>query len=144
MRHRMRGRRLSRSSSHRRALGKNLVSSLFLHGRIVTTEAKAKEYRSMAEKLVTLGRTKSLHHVRRAVAALGDKQAVRQLFDRIGPAMKDRPGGYTRILKLATPRLGDKGARVFWELVNHVPRPRSEGGEAAKASAAPAASAAQG
>lgn len=123
MRHRMRGRRLGRSTSHRRALGRNLVSALFKHGRVITTAPKAKEYRAMAEKLITLAKTKDLHRVRRAVQVLGDKDAVRVLFDEIGPAMKDRPGGYTRILKLAKPRLGDKGARVYFELVNHVPTP---------------------
>lgn len=121
MRHRMRGRRLGRSTSHRRALAKNLVSSLFLHGRVETTQAKAKEYKAMAEKLISLARTKDLHRVRQAVAALGNKTAVRILFDEIGPSMKDRPGGYTRILKLGRPRLGDKGPRVYWELVNFVP-----------------------
>jgi len=123
MRHRMRGRRLGRSSSHRRALARNLVSALFVHGRVVTTAPKAKEYRAMAEKLITLAREKSLHRVRRAVQVLGDREAVRTLFDEIGPAMKDRPGGYTRIVKLPTPRLGDKGQRVFFELVSHVPKP---------------------
>ena len=75
----------------------------------------------MAEKLITLAKEKNLHRVRRAVQVLGNRDAVRVLFDEIGPAMKDRPGGYTRILKLATPRLGDKGQRVFFELVNYVP-----------------------
>jgi large subunit ribosomal protein L17 len=121
MRHRIRGRRLSRSSPHRRALSRNLVSSLFLHGRIITTAPKAKEYRAMAEKLITLAKEKTLHRVRRAAQILGNKEAVRILFDEIGPSMKDRPGGYTRILKLATPRLGDKGQRVIFELVNYVP-----------------------
>ncbi|MCB9897095.1 MAG: 50S ribosomal protein L17 [Planctomycetes bacterium] len=129
MRHRMRGRRLGRSSAHRRALSRNLVSSLFLHGRVVTTAPKAKEYRGMAERLITLAKQKDLHRVRRAVQVLGNKQAVRKLFDEIGPAMKDRPGGYTRILKLGTPRLGDKGQRVFFELVNYQPTPAG-GGEA--------------
>lgn len=119
MRHRMRGRRLGRSSSHRVALARNLVSALFLHGRVVTTEPKAKEYRGMAERLITLAKEKDLHRVRRAVQVLGNRTAVKRLFDEIGPAMKERPGGYTRILKLGTPRLGDKGSRVFLELVNY-------------------------
>ncbi len=123
MRHRVRGRRLNRSSSHRRALSRNLVSALFRHGRVVTTGPKAKEYRAMAEKLITLAKEKTLHRVRRAAQVLGDKEAVRILFDEIGPSMKDRPGGYTRIVKLATPRLGDKGQRVIFELVNYVPSP---------------------
>ena len=86
----------------------------------------------MAEKLITLAREKNLHRVRRAVAALQDKEVVRILFDEIGPAMADRPGGYTRIVKLGTPRLGDKGARVFFELVNFVPE-RPEAPEETKA-----------
>ena len=119
MRHRVRGRRLGRSTSHRQAMARNLVSSLFLHGRIVTTETKAKEYRPMAEKLITLAKQKDLHRVRRAVQVLGNKDAVKRLFDDIGPAMADRPGGYTRILRLGTKRLGDKGTRVLFELVNY-------------------------
>jgi large subunit ribosomal protein L17 len=133
MRHQIRGRRLGRSSSHRVALGRNLVSALFRHGRVVTTAPKAKEYRPMAEKLITLARgEKTVHRVRQAVSALQDKEAVRILFDEIGPAMRDRPGGYTRIVKLATPRLGDKGKRVFFELVTHVPE-REESPEESKA-----------
>ena len=128
MRHRVRGRRLGRNSAHRRALARNLISALFLHGRVVTTAPKAKEYRGMAEKLITLAKVKDLHRVRRAVQVLGNKAAVARLFDEIGPSMKDRPGGYTRILKLAKPRLGDKGQRVFWELVDYVP-PQPSGTE---------------
>ena len=123
MRHRVRGRRLGRSTSHRRALARNLISALFVHGRVVTTGPKAKEYRAMAEKLITLAKEKNLHRVRRAAQLIGNKDAVRILFDEIGPSMKDRPGGYTRIVKLATPRLGDKGQRVLWELVTYVPTP---------------------
>lgn len=128
MRHRMRGRRLGRSTAHRQALARNLVSSLILSGRIVTTETKAKEFRPFAEKLISLGREKTLHRVRRAAALLGNnKAAVRRLFDEVGPAHRDRPGGYTRILRLQKPRLGDKGRRVLFELVDHVPsRPASD------------------
>ena len=128
MRHRMRGRRLGRSTAHRHALARNLVSSLILSGRIVTTETKAKEFRPFAEKLISLGREKTLHRVRRAAALLGNnKAAVRRLFDEVGPAYRDRPGGYTRILRLQKPRLGDKGRRVLFELVDHVPtRPASD------------------
>jgi large subunit ribosomal protein L17 len=112
---------LNRSSSHRRALSRNLVSALFRHGRVVTTAPKAKEYRAMAEKLITLAKEKSLHRIRRAAQILGDKEAVRILFEEIGPAMIGRPGGYTRIVRLPTPRLGDKGQRVLFELVTFVP-----------------------
>ncbi len=129
MRHRIRGRRLGRNSAHRRALSRNLISALFLHGRVITTAPKAKEYRALAEKLITLSKEKSLHRVRRAVQVLDNKDAVKRLFDEIGPSMQDRPGGYTRILKLATPRLGDKGQRVIWELVNYEPAAKSEESE---------------
>jgi len=126
MRHRMRGRRLGRTSSHRRALSRNLISALFLHGRVITTAPKAKEYRGLAEKMITLSKEKTVQRVRRAVQVLGNKDAVKRLFDEIGPSMQGRPGGYTRILKLATPRLGDKGQRVIWELVNYAPVASSE------------------
>lgn len=124
MKNRIRGRRLGRSSAHRLALSRNLVASLLVNGRVVTTLTKAKEYRPFAEKLITLGKEKTLHRVRRAAQLLGNNQeAVRVLFDEVGPAFRDRPGGYTRIVKLARPRLGDKGRRAVFELVNHVPTP---------------------
>ena len=126
MRHRVKGRRLGRTASHRKALGKNLVSSLFLHGRIETTLPKAKEYRPMAEKLITKAKTKDLHRVRHAVKLLGSKAAVARLFDEIGPSMKDRPGGYTRIVKLGRRRLGDQGTRVLLELVDYAPASASD------------------
>jgi large subunit ribosomal protein L17 len=126
MRHRLHGRRLGRTSAHRKALGRNLITALFHHGRIVTTGPKAKEYRPMAEKLITLGKQKTLHRVRQAAAVLRDRQAVSRLFDEIGPSFADRPGGYTRIVKLPQPRLGDKGSRVYFELVNHVPKPKAK------------------
>jgi large subunit ribosomal protein L17 len=106
-------------------MARNLMTSLFLHGRIVTTEPKAKEYRGKAEKLITLGRSKTLHRVRQAAAVLRSREAVARLFDEIGPSFVDRPGGYTRIVKLPKPRLGDKGRRVYLELVNYVP-PKAE------------------
>ena len=134
MRHRMRGRRLGRSTSHRQALGRNMVTALFRHGRIVTTEAKAKEYRSKAEKLITLAKTKDLHRIRQAMAVIGDRDVVNHLFNVIGPSFKDRPGGYTRIVRLAKPRLGDKGTRVLFELVNFVPEAAATSDEAAAAS----------
>ena len=132
MRHRLRGRRLGRTTEHRKALGRNLVTALFHHGRIVTTAPKAKEYRPMAEKLITLGKQKTLHRVRQAAAVLRDRQAVSRLFDEIGPSFVDRPGGYTRIVKLPQPRLGDKGSRVYFELVNHVPKPKPTTGAKAE------------
>lgn len=128
MRHRIRGRRLGRTTEHRKALGRNLVTALFHHGRIVTTAPKAKEYRPMAEKLITLGKQKTLHRIRQAAAVLRDREALDRLFNEIGPSFADRPGGYTRIVKLPTPRLGDKASRVYFELVNYAPKPKSNAG----------------
>ncbi|MFH2002170.1 MAG: 50S ribosomal protein L17 [Planctomycetota bacterium] len=118
MRHRVRGRRLSRNTSHRTALKKNLITSLFLHGRIVTTLPKAKEYRPFAEKLITMAKVKSLHNIRNAAKVIQDKDVLKKLFDEIGPHFADRNGGYTRILKLAKPRLGDNGKQAIFELVD--------------------------
>jgi large subunit ribosomal protein L17 len=118
MRHRVRGRRLGRNTAHRTALKRNLLTSLFAHGRIVTTLAKAKEYRPFAEKLITMAKVKSLHNVRRAARVIQDKTVLKKLFDEIGPHFADRNGGYTRILKLARPRLGDNGKQAIFELVD--------------------------
>jgi large subunit ribosomal protein L17 len=98
---------------------RNLVNNLFLLGRIRTTPAKAKEVRSMAEKLVTLAVKGGLANFRRALAAMDDKYVVRQLFSKIGPRFKDRPGGYTRILHLSASenRLGDNAPQVIMELL---------------------------
>ena len=132
MRHRMKGRRLGRSTKHRRALGSNLVAALFEHGRITTTVPKAKEYRALAEQMITLGKVKTLHRVRQATARLHQRAVVARLFDTIGPSFKDRPGGYTRIVRLGTKRLGDKGDKCFLELVNHVPVPKARPAEGAE------------
>ena len=128
MRHRKRGRKLGRDSSHRKSLERNLISALFTHGRISTTLHKAKEYRSEAEKLITLARKglrfreqgnndRYVHCVRQAVSRLQSKPAVRTLFTEIAPAYEDRPGGYTRIVRYARNRLGDNAPRAIWELI---------------------------
>ena len=118
MRHRKRGRKFGRTSEHRIAMKRNLLTALFTHGRIITTLSKAKEYRPYAEKMITLARERSLHRIRRAASLLGnDKTVVKKLFDEIGPSFADRPGGYTRILKLSKPRLGDGAPRAILELV---------------------------
>jgi large subunit ribosomal protein L17 len=100
MRHRAKGRQLSRTSSHRRALLNNLAASLFEHGRVVTTEAKAKELRPFAEKLITLARRGDLHARRLVERRIKDRDTLGKLFTEIGPRFAARPGGYTRILKL--------------------------------------------
>jgi len=119
MRHRKRGRRLGRTSAHRQAMRRNLISNLFLVERIKTTGAKAKEVRSMAEKLITLGRKGGLSNFRRALALLDDLYIVRKLFKEIAPRYADRHGGYLRILHLPTSsrRLGDNAPQVVMELL---------------------------
>jgi large subunit ribosomal protein L17 len=106
MRHRAKGRQLSRTSSHRRALLNNMATSLFDHGRVVTTEAKAKELRPFAEKLITLARRGDLHARRLVERRIKSRQTLSRLFSEIGPRFAARPGGYTRILKLGH-RTGD-------------------------------------
>jgi large subunit ribosomal protein L17 len=120
MRHGMTGRKLGRDSSHRRALYANLACSLFEHGRIKTTEAKAKAVKPYAEKLITLGRRGDLHARRQALSELHSQEIVHQLFADIGPRMAERPGGYTRIVKIG-PRQGDAAEMVFLELVDYQP-----------------------
>ncbi|MGH7703519.1 MAG: 50S ribosomal protein L17 [Gemmatimonadales bacterium] len=110
MRHQAKGRQLSRTATHRKALLGNMAASLFLHGRIVTTEAKAKELRPYAEKLITLARRGDLHARRLVARRIREREAVARLFAEIGPRFAARPGGYTRILKLGH-RPGD-GADV--------------------------------
>ena len=118
MRHRVRGRKLGRTGAHRAALKRNLLTSLFEHGRIITTLPKAKEYRPYAEKLITMAKVKSLHNIRKAARVVQDKTILKKLFDEIGPHFAERNGGYTRILKLAKPRLGDNAKQAIFELVD--------------------------
>lgn len=122
MRHRLKGRKLNRTTSHRKALGMNLMRALIEHHRITTTVAKAKEYRPLAEKLVTMAKVKNLANVRRALKVVPDRVLVTHLFDVIAPHFQTRPGGYTRILRLAKNRLGDNGPRAMLEFVD-LPRP---------------------
>ncbi len=131
MRHRVKGRKLGRKREHRIALRRNILKSLFTYGRITTTLAKAKEFRPYAEKMITLAKVKNRHRVRRAAQLLGnDKEVVKKLFDEIGPQFVDRPGGYTRIMKLARPRLGDGAPRAILELVGESERRAREAAEA--------------
>ena len=120
MRHGMLGRKLGRDSSHRKAMYANLACSLIEHGRIKTTEAKAKAVKPYAEKMITLGRRGDLHARRQALSELRSQEIVHQLFAEIGPRMAERPGGYTRIVKIG-PRQGDAAAMVFLELVDYEP-----------------------
>ncbi len=155
MRHRKRGRSLGRETDHRKALKANLINQLLTHERIITTEAKAKELRPHAEKIITMARKanaaieaastdeevkaayqKQLHFIRLAITRIGKKKlydrdgdpvatandrhrtVIQKLFEDIGPRMAERPGGYTRILKLPNRRLGDNAPQVVWELVD--------------------------
>ena len=136
MRHRKRGRGLDRNSAHRKALRRNLVCSLFERERITTTPAKAKEVRSMAEKLITVAKTGTLAARRHALAELNNKGIVKKLFAEIAPKFQDRPGGYTRILHLDKRRLGDNAPQCLFELVSYTPPKKEEGKE--KKEAAPA------
>ena len=116
MRHRVAGRKLGRSTSHRRALYRNLVTDLLGYEKIVTTEAKAKEVRGLAEKMITLGKKGGLHSRRQALSYIIDKAVVDKVFDELAGRYAERPGGYTRIIKLG-PRLGDGAPTVKLELV---------------------------
>jgi large subunit ribosomal protein L17 len=116
MRHHLAGRRLSRPTGHRTAMYRNLVTDLLRYEQIVTTEAKAKEVRGIAEKAITLGKDGSLHSRRRVLSLTDDKKVVAKLFDELAPRYAKRPGGYTRITKLG-PRLGDAAPMVQLELV---------------------------
>ncbi len=110
MRHRAKHRQLSRTASHRKALLANMATSLFQHERIVTTEAKAKELRPYAERLITLARRGDLHARRLVESRLKDRAVAQRLFKEVGPRFATRPGGYTRIIKLGH-RAGD-GAEI--------------------------------
>ncbi len=120
MRHRRAGRKLGRTSAHRQALLRNLTSSLFLHEKIITTEAKAKELRRVAERMITLAKRQGLHARRLAATVVQDARALKKLFDRLGARYQDRQGGYTRITKLG-PRVGDGAPMVAIELIGAEP-----------------------
>jgi large subunit ribosomal protein L17 len=117
MRHRKAGRQLNRNSAHREAMFRNMAGSLIRHELIKTTVPKAKELRRVAEPLITLGKTDSVHHRRLAFARLRDKEAVGKLFTELGPRYEARPGGYLRILKCGF-RAGDAAPMAYVELVD--------------------------
>lgn len=125
MRHRKAGRHLNRTSSHRDAMFRNMANSLFRHEIIKTTLPKAKELRRVAEPLITLAKTDSVHKRRLAFARLRDKEVIGKLFVELGPRYQARPGGYLRILKCGF-RAGDAAPMAYVELVD---RPVSESGE---------------
>lgn len=116
MRHLKSGRQLSRNSSHRWALMRNLITALLREEKIQTTDPKAKELRRWVERVITLGKRGDLHARRQVLSIVYDKTVVKKLFDTIGPRFKDRPGGYTRIIKLGI-RHGDAAQMAMIELV---------------------------
>ncbi len=117
MRHRKKGRALSRTASHKKATLRNMATALFQHERIETTMAKAKELRPFIERLITLGRRGDLHARRLVGRHITDREILGKLFDDIAPRFTERPGGYTRILKLGT-RRGDAAEMALIELVD--------------------------
>ncbi len=144
MRHRDGGRKLNRTSSHRRAMFRNLATALLKHEQISTTLPKAKELRGVAERMITLGKRGNLHARRQALAYLTDDAVVRKLFDVLGPRYAERPGGYTRVLKAGF-RYGDSAPMAIIELVDRDedakgqdsgPRPETDEEEEAEAEAA--------
>ena len=130
MRHRVSGKQLNRTPSHRKAMRRNMAASLFQHGAIRTTEAKAKELRRFVERLITIARQGTLHARRRVIRLLQDRNmtndegeledqaVVQKLFDEIAPRYVDRPGGYTRIIRIAERRIGDASVQVILQLVD--------------------------
>src|ERR687887_961853 len=125
MRHHRAGKKLGRDSAHRKALYSNLTGALIEHGRIRTTEAKAKAVRPIAEQMITLGRRGDVHARRQALAYLRSQDVVHKLFSDVGPRFANRPGGYSRIVKLG-PRPGDAAPMAYLELVDYTPTGPSE------------------
>ncbi len=122
MSHNSDGRRLGRKTSHREAMFRNMVTSLLDHGKITTTDAKAKEIRVVAERMITLGKRGDLHSMRLAASVIREKSVVSKLFSSIAPRYKERLGGYTRIIKLGV-RQGDAAPVSLIELVEEELKP---------------------
>ncbi len=138
MRHNVRGRKLNRTASHRKMMFRNMVTDLFRHERIKTTTAKAKEARSVAERLITYAKAGDLNSRRMAARKLTDPQVLKKLFDELGPRYADRPGGYTRVLKIDGPRKGDNAEMAILELVEAELTPKVKKAKAEPEAAAPA------
>ncbi|MCB9876129.1 MAG: 50S ribosomal protein L17 [Planctomycetes bacterium] len=123
MKHKVAGKTLNRNSAHRKALRMNFANAVFKHERVETTLAKAKALRSFIEKIITIAKkddaASRLHRIRLVASYLQDKTIVKKLFDEIGPRFKSRPGGYTRILRLADHRVGDGTQKAILELVDN-------------------------
>ena len=147
MRHNKSGRKLNRSTQHRKALFSNMANAIIAYGKIRTTEAKAKELRRVIEPLVTLGKRNDLHSRRLAYKVLGSHDMVKKLFDEIAPRYAGVPGGYTRVVKLGMPRKGDAAPLAIIEFVGQegvaesksVAKAKAEGVAKVKAALKPAA-----
>jgi len=123
MRHKNLGRKLGIRGDHRKAQRMNMLTALILEGRVVTTLAKAKEYCCHADKIITLAKVKTLHRIRQAASQLNnDRTLVKRLFDEVAPRFADRAGGYSRVLHLAKPRVGDSAPRAILEWVGESER----------------------
>lgn len=131
MRHKLKGRKLGRTTAHRQAMERNIVTSLFVYGRIITTLDRAKEFRRTAEKLITLGKKGGLKNFRRILSTVQDRGVAHKVVEDLAVRFKERPGGYTRVVRLggcrwdgdgyglyAANRLGDDGKKAIWELVD--------------------------
>ncbi len=142
MRHSNSGRKFSRTPAHRKALMQNLAKALLVHGRIRTTEMKAKDLRRVVDPLITLAKRNDLHSRRLAYRALNDHALVKRLFDMVGPVFAGIAGGYTRVLKLAMPRKGDNAPMAIIEFSRALDAPGSapSGGDGAVKAAKPVAS----
>jgi len=125
MRHGYRGRRFNRTAEHRKAMFANMSAALIKHEQIITTLPKAKDLRPVVEKLITLGKRGDLHARRLAMSSLRDEGMVRKLFEVLGPRYRERPGGYTRVLKAGF-RHGDNAAMAVIELVDRDPDARGQ------------------
>jgi large subunit ribosomal protein L17 len=128
MRHRQRARKLGRSPSHRLAMYRNLVTSLLQHERVETTDAKAKEVRRIADRMITLGKRGDLHARRRALRVLRERDVAAKVFDELAERYRTRPGGYTRVLKTRN-RVGDAAAMSLVELVEPLEQSKPTGGK---------------
>jgi large subunit ribosomal protein L17 len=119
MRHRVLGKKLNRTMAHRQSMERNMICSVIKHERVVTTLAKAKAMRRNLEKMITLGKQKNLSRFRRAISYLRDEEAARKLFDVLGPRYANRSGGYSRVLRLSSYRIGDGSPKAILELVDN-------------------------
>ena len=120
MRHHRVGKKLGRDAAHRKALYANLAGSLIEHGRVKTTVTKAKAVKPFVEQMISLGKRGDLHARRQALSELRSRDVIEKLFEEVAPRFADRPGGYSRIVKLG-PRLGDAAEMAYLELVDYVP-----------------------